>query len=85
LLVGDDGEVGEPGEGEVLFLLALPPAPDELLEPPLAPVPPVSAGRSQPVRSAPERAKARARARVSVRVISCGSFRSTEPSNKQTH
>jgi hypothetical protein len=63
---GVEGELGD-----VLFFgldWPVPAVPDELLEPLLAPVPPVvSAGRSQPVRSAPE--SANARARVSVRVM----------------
>ena len=83
MLLGDDGELGE--VVPFLFDPVVPPAPDELLElPVLAPVPPVSAGRSQPARSAPDRAKESARARVRASVVIERLLSGQEPSNKQT-
>ena len=91
MLVGDEGDEGDEGElGEVLrfWLELVPPVPDVLELPLVAPVPPppaVSAGRSQPASNAPESAResARVSVRVSVPVIG-GLLSDPEPSNKQT-
>jgi hypothetical protein len=88
LLVGDEGDEGELGEVLRFWLELVPPAPDVLELPLVAPVPPppaVSAGRSQPASNAPESARERARVsvRVSVPVIG-GLLSDPEPSNKQT-
>jgi hypothetical protein len=68
LLVGEDGDDGLLGDVLRFWFVwpVVPPAPDEPLELPVALVPPLPAGRSQPAKSAPE--SARLRARVSVRV-----------------
>jgi hypothetical protein len=64
LLVGEDGDDGLLGDVLRFWFVwpVVPPAPDEPLELPVAPVPPLpalSAGRSQPARSAPESAPPR--------------------------